>query len=166
VSELIKNVTKAYAAKRLPAYKLGVVDKDGNQIVKTKNMSRAQRRSFGPIEKTSMYIRRLMAKNGVASLALALTYLTENKVDEVLEMSVDAPEPVERIPWFDRDDFWKVVMLLEADEDCDDDFIQNVMLLGEEDEKVEEDSPTTVSSGVAGYSMPLGRMLKRKDPTL
>lgn len=93
---LLSNISKAYAAQKLlvfltkdieklQAFKLGIIDAMGKQIVKTRDMTSQQKAAWGPFEKICLYVRRVLRNHGVPALAIALTYLEDEKYDEFLD---------------------------------------------------------------------------------
>lgn len=140
----VATFTKAWACARLYQYlsrdyqdlacfKAGIIDKNGKQLIKTKDMTPSQRRMFGPFEKLLLYVKRTLKKHGVTSLALAMTFLEEKRYDEFISY-------VES-----KNTFLAVESLIE---DID-------------PEEYEEDTPTTASANIAGTALPLG-MTRRK----
>lgn len=153
---LISNITKVWAAKRIfnllsadikstNAFKLGIVDADGNQLIKQRDFTSEQKRAYGPFEKIIFYIRRVLMKHGIVSLAMALTYIENENFEGFknvvmkAEMAVNDPAP----SGSHEDDFNKTIMLLE-----------NAL-------ETLEDAPTTSTTGVATTG---GRNLFGKRP--
>lgn len=142
------SVAKIWAAKKLftylskdfedlPIYKAGIIDHRGRQIVRTKDMSAQQKRMFGPFERMLLLVKRTLKKHGVTSLALAVTFLEEEKYDE----------------------FWSYVDGKAGSKVSEHRLIHEA----EEAERKDEDGePSTVASNIAGVEKPLG-MTKRKN---
>ena len=177
---LVGNITKVWAAKKLllfltkditqlQAYKLGVIDASGEQIVKRRDMTQQQKDAFGPYEKICLYVRRVLKKHGVASLAIALTYIEEERYDEFMmhfkEVAGDGPKTLPGFvdPIAGAGQLSSLVGTVPVNAPASqpdyDDFAQNVMLL--ESIFLSEDAPTTSTTGIAGYTPPLGRTRER-----
>ncbi|QIW87816.1 hypothetical protein Ab1vBOLIVR5_gp168c [Agrobacterium phage OLIVR5] len=191
---LVGNITKIYAAKRLllfltkdidklQAFKLGVIDASGKQIVKTRDMTQQQKDSFGPFEKICIWVRRVLKNHGVAQMAVALTYLEDKQYDEFmihLKKCVEDSDVQFDENAFDPTMAYKPDVstsilqdVLDSEysrfqyQDIDyrphlppqpqkDDFWSNVMLIEAlEDVLCKEDMPTTSTAGIATYAVPL-----------
>nr|CAI3971068.1 hypothetical protein ORM20_00014 [Ochrobactrum phage ORM_20] len=173
---LVGNITKVWAAKKLllfltkditqlQAFKLGIIDAQGNQIIKRKDMDQKQKDAFGPYEKICLYVRRVLKNHGVASLAIALTYIEEEKYDEfMLHFKEIAGTNAEVVPAGGNqysDLIGTVPVNAPPSHQQTDDFDRNVMLL-EQILLADEDAPTTSTGGIAGYDVPFRRE-KNKD---
>ena len=177
---LISNISKVWAAKKLllfltkditklQAFKLGVIDANGEQIVKRRDMTEKQKDAFGPYERICLYVRRVLKKHGVASLAIALTYIEEERFEEfMIHFKEVAGDCQKTLPGFIdpiagagqySNLSGTVPVNAPASQPDYDDFNQNVMLL--ESILLGEDAPTTSTTGIAGITPPLGRTKER-----
>jgi hypothetical protein len=148
MADLISSVSKIWAAKKLfnflskdfsdlAIYKVGIIDDKGRLLVKTKDMTPQQRRMFSPFEKLMLLVKRTLKRHGVASLALAVTFLEDQSYKEF---------------WIYMDRLVEDEELVQLLKDCDD------------QELIEEDGePTTVSSNIAGTEVPLGMVRRKKQ---
>lgn len=172
---LVGNITKVWAAKRLllfltkditqlQAFKLGIINASGEQIIKRRDMDQKQKDAFGPYERICLYVRRILKNHGVASLAIALTYLEEERYDEFLVHFKEIGEERFNDPIAGANQYSNIVGTVPVNAPAShpdyDDFNQNVMLL---EAALKEDAPTTSTTGIASYDVPLGRREKNKD---
>ncbi|QGZ13947.1 hypothetical protein PP939_gp248 [Rhizobium phage RL38J1] len=100
MAEPVTSFTKKWAAlklykflskdfKSLSVYKAGIIDDQGRQLIKQKDMTPAQLRLFSPFEKLMLYVKRVLRNHGVGSLALAVTFLENDMDDSVDEELLD-----------------------------------------------------------------------------
>ncbi|QIG68039.1 hypothetical protein EVB55_104 [Rhizobium phage RHph_Y68] len=106
MAEQITSFTKKWAArklyrflsqdfKQLSVYKAGLIDELGCLKVKVKDMTPSQLRLFSPFERLMLYVKRVLRRHGVASLALAVTYLECDMTDSVDDELLDLLDQVE-----------------------------------------------------------------------
>ncbi len=143
-----KEFSKKWASKRLvnllscdinklPAYKMGIIDSTGKQVKKTKDLNDNEKKHWSKFEKTSLYIRRILRRNGIPHLAMGAVHV-ENAI---------ARSPDDEV---NLDDFW-AFLCLEIDE--------------EDDENIDEDGDVGTDAGnLAGFAKPF-LTTKRKGYT-